>query len=156
MPQVDLAAGVRQSWSDAASLIRDAALWFIPALLPLSTALYTFSHMDIVTDNRGHDSVTPEPLRNMTGHSAEPLPAIAQPSRQALPESIAEPLPAEDDTPLGMPVTLPLEPVSTAEMLRPFSFTCPDCGFSNTYTTEAGRAQGKRAHDRHCAEKVQA
>lgn len=44
MPELALAPGVRETWSWFAQLIRDAAIWFIPALLPLSTLLYTFSH----------------------------------------------------------------------------------------------------------------
>lgn len=48
MPLLDLAPGVR-SWSALALPIRDAAIWFIPALLPLSTLLYTFSHDEEAT-----------------------------------------------------------------------------------------------------------
>ena len=44
MPALELAPGIRQTWSELASTMRDAAVWIIPALLPLSTLLYTFSH----------------------------------------------------------------------------------------------------------------
>lgn len=47
MPELALAPGVRETWSSFAQLIRDAAIWFIPALLPLSTLLYTFSHEEV-------------------------------------------------------------------------------------------------------------
>lgn len=43
MPALELAPGVRESWSESATVLRDAAVWIIPALLPLSTLLYTFS-----------------------------------------------------------------------------------------------------------------
>lgn len=43
MPALELAPGVRESWSSLATLIRDSAVWVIPALLPLSTLLYTLS-----------------------------------------------------------------------------------------------------------------
>lgn len=43
MPALALAPGVRETWSDFATVMRDAAVWVIPALLPLSTLLYTFS-----------------------------------------------------------------------------------------------------------------
>lgn len=46
MPELSLAAGVRESWGDFTALLRDAAIWIIPALLPLSTLLYTFSHQE--------------------------------------------------------------------------------------------------------------
>lgn len=43
MPQLELASGVRQTWASGATILRDAAVWIIPALLPLSTLLYTLS-----------------------------------------------------------------------------------------------------------------
>lgn len=43
MPSLALADGVRAEWSGSIAWIRDAAIWIIPALLPLSTLLYTFS-----------------------------------------------------------------------------------------------------------------
>ncbi len=44
MPVVPLAAGMRREWSDLAQLLRDGAAFILPALLPASTLLYTFSH----------------------------------------------------------------------------------------------------------------
>jgi hypothetical protein len=72
MPAMTLAAGVRAEWSDLVTLIRDSAMWFIPALLPLSTVLYTFS--------------------GRTPHKAAPLPA-EQPAPVVVVE--APPAPAE-------------------------------------------------------------
>jgi hypothetical protein len=43
MPSLALAAGVRETWAGFATVMRDSAVWIIPALLPLSTLLYTFS-----------------------------------------------------------------------------------------------------------------
>jgi hypothetical protein len=43
MPALDIAAGVSATAKATAISMRDAALWVIPALLPLSTLLYTFS-----------------------------------------------------------------------------------------------------------------
>ena len=43
MPQLELAPGISPSHRDAALWLRDMGMWFIPALLPLSTLLYTFS-----------------------------------------------------------------------------------------------------------------
>lgn len=43
MPALDLAPGIRAAWADTAQVLRDSAVWFVPALLPLSTLLYTFS-----------------------------------------------------------------------------------------------------------------
>lgn len=181
MPLVDLAAGVRESWQPAASLIRDAGVWILPAMMPLSTLLYTFSH---------GDDPTPESLRKSSGSSAESLPAAetlrnspGQPTIASVtdnryvptaalsavnlsPESepgaalaavnissTIEPLAVADDTPLGLQVALGFELAPNVNQVKPFQFICNSCGYTNTYTTDAGRAQGKRAHDRHCAEK---
>ena len=43
VPELELANGVRAEWSGMVTLIRDASIWLIPALLPLSTLLYTLS-----------------------------------------------------------------------------------------------------------------
>lgn len=43
MPLIELAAGISSIHLDAALFLRNFALWLIPALLPLSTLLYTFS-----------------------------------------------------------------------------------------------------------------
>jgi hypothetical protein len=48
MPAVKLGAGVRVEWLPFVSLVRDLAVFIIPALLPLSTMLYTSSHTTIV------------------------------------------------------------------------------------------------------------
>lgn len=51
VPELALASGVRGEWSGMVTLIRDASIWLIPALLPLSTLLYTLS-----ADNRHQDA----------------------------------------------------------------------------------------------------
>lgn len=43
MPALEIAAGVSATAKGTAISMRDAALWIVPALLPLSTLLYTFS-----------------------------------------------------------------------------------------------------------------
>jgi len=44
VPALAVSAGVRAEWIPLVTLIRDSAIFFIPALLPLSTLLYTFSY----------------------------------------------------------------------------------------------------------------
>lgn len=43
MPSLELAKGVRDLWGPVPGFMRDAAVWVIPALLPLATTLYTLS-----------------------------------------------------------------------------------------------------------------
>lgn len=77
MPNMELAKGVRETWSAFATVLRDAAIWIIPALLPLSTLLYTFS---------GHDE-QPEQLRPVViepiqVRASEPLAQLAMPLQE--------------------------------------------------------------------------
>jgi hypothetical protein len=58
MPQIPLAAGVRETWGPLVSFIRDSAVFVVPALLPLSTLLYTFS--------QEHSNPTVEPAVSST------------------------------------------------------------------------------------------
>lgn len=46
MPVMELSDGIRPDMLEFARLVRDASIWVIPMLLPLSTLLYTFSHAD--------------------------------------------------------------------------------------------------------------
>jgi hypothetical protein len=43
MPSLELAAGISDSARGTAILLRDAAIWLLPALLPISTVMYTLS-----------------------------------------------------------------------------------------------------------------
>lgn len=42
-PLLELSAGVRAEWKDGIQLLRDMIIWVLPALLPISVTLYTFS-----------------------------------------------------------------------------------------------------------------
>jgi hypothetical protein len=81
MPALELAAGISAIAQPTALSMRDAALWVIPALLPLSTLLYTFS------GGKAH-ATKAEP--KTPAEQPAPLPAIEVP---ALPAGDAEPLP---------------------------------------------------------------
>lgn len=127
MPALELAAGVRASWEDTATVLRDAAVWIIPALLPLSTLLYTFS------GEGQHRTTAP----------AAPLVVVEQPAAAPAPE-LAPALPA-------------LEPEETPQLaaaLTPDEFTavCDACGWSGDgYKTEQNATRALKTHqDRHC------
>jgi len=76
MPSLALAAGVRETWAGFATVMRDSAVWIIPALLPLSTLLYTFSG-----GAANHAQVTP-PVQPPPPEK-RPLPSV-----QIAPESV--------------------------------------------------------------------
>lgn len=46
MPALPLAPGISALHAPLATALRDFAVWLVPALLPLSTFMYTFSHAD--------------------------------------------------------------------------------------------------------------
>jgi hypothetical protein len=134
MPVVELAPGVRASWAEAASWLRDSAIWFIPALLPMSTTLYTFSHSEIISEPK---AATPPPIPVVE------IP-IAQPT-----EPNAAQIEAPDPT-----IAIPAH-VSDGSGIKSTDdgrviYRCQDCGFENTYSNPLSAANGKRAHDRHC------
>jgi hypothetical protein len=43
-PAIPIAEGVATNWLAAAETLRGLSVWIIPAMLPISTLLYTFSH----------------------------------------------------------------------------------------------------------------
>jgi hypothetical protein len=47
LPEIQLAAGIRSEWRSWILWLRDCAVIVLPALLPMSTLLYTFSHDEI-------------------------------------------------------------------------------------------------------------
>lgn len=90
MPALDLAPGVRPAWAGLALLVRDAALWIIPALLPASTLLYTFSGRQEAQHEAPAQQDAPAPSVTISAPPAEleldaplpwdELPAMAQPA----------------------------------------------------------------------------
>lgn len=129
MPALALADGVRESWSGAATLLRDAAVWIIPALLPLSTLLYTFSGKHVTGTRRypvQKRTETPAPAPAPAATDADALPA---PDPQELPQLAAE------------LQTGPGEVVAT----------CQACGWSKTYQDQTAANRGLATHQaRHC------
>jgi hypothetical protein len=129
MLQIDLSAGVRAEWSGVASLIRDSALWLIPGLLPLSTALYTFSY---------------ENPKHTTSNSAKSTESEVQPSI-----TITHDVQPAQELPPPTQQTL----LALTEPTQAYEYRCPDCGYSNTYTSAVGAKRGGFAHSRHCTGK---
>ena len=62
IPALMLSDGVRGEWHSVVLLLRDCAIWIIPALLPLSTLLYTFSSQ-AENDVRPQETTIEEPDR---------------------------------------------------------------------------------------------
>jgi hypothetical protein len=63
IPALALSNGVRAEWQPFVTLLRDMAVWVIPALLPVSVTLYTFS--------AGGAAREPQPYKNRDARRAE-------------------------------------------------------------------------------------
>jgi len=125
MPALTLAAGVRPEWSGLTGLIRDAALWAIPALLPLSTLLYTLSSSEPAS--RPTEAVLPgsEQLKPITIQTEEKsLPATIATNEQAAPG----------------------EKTTESQV----HIECEACGWHGSYSQPASARAALRAHRRHC------
>jgi len=70
MPLLELAPGVTDI--PLVTGLRDLALWFLPALLPLSTLLYTFSH-DTQTTMQTHPEAESRPFWQRLLKPADPV-----------------------------------------------------------------------------------
>lgn len=92
IPALEIGAGVSEIARGTAISLRDAALWIVPALLPLSTLLYTLS-------GKQEQVVTPvaAPITNVSP-VAPPAPAglLTLQEKSALPEPSDNPEQAEE------------------------------------------------------------
>jgi hypothetical protein len=132
MPALELAPGVRETWAGFAQLVRDAAIWFIPALLPLSTLLYTFSSAE-AAPHRAQ-------LSDVAVAATQPAIQIEKPAPLALAEGEAE---QTESKPEELVRQLP-----TGKYLA----ACPDCGkWSKSYDVETVARNGLKTHrNLHC------
>lgn len=62
IPKLPLGEGIRQDWIGFVSVMKDASIWILPALLPLSTLLYTFSHSEDHATLTEHGKKKPTPV----------------------------------------------------------------------------------------------
>ncbi|MBE7514455.1 MAG: hypothetical protein HS103_16775 [Anaerolineales bacterium] len=122
MPALELAPGVRQSWGGVATLLRDSAIWIVPALLPLSTTLYTLS-----------GGVHRERNDN------------------ALPTTPSIPVPDVTNALMVVEKVVPLEKNIQTEEADAYHVKCPCCEWHGMYQTKRNADNALRAHSRHCA-----
>jgi len=73
IPKLPLGEGIRADWIGVVTVIKDAAIWVLPALLPLATVLYTFSHSE------DHEKVTQHEKKSVVMNApvlTEPTPIM--------------------------------------------------------------------------------
>lgn len=128
MPALDIAGGVSEFHKWAVVTARDAAIWILPLLLPLSTMLYTISDGDSkehpIAPTHPEPTITIEKLKN------EQLPSNA--------ENLSE---------------FPALTSFDGEIIQEPKYlaTCEDCGWCKEYEhpQSAGRALGTHK-SKHC------
>jgi hypothetical protein len=138
MPALPLAPGVADTWKEAATTLRDAAVWIIPVLLPLSTLLYTFSGGEQRQPRlveSGYEQRQPR-LDESPAIAAATEPIQQQPQlAEVVQEREAHYLPGF--TPVS---------VENAHVA-----TCESCGWTKTYTSDENARRGLAVHQaRHC------
>ncbi|MEO0562206.1 MAG: hypothetical protein AAF125_08830 [Chloroflexota bacterium] len=133
MPALELGPGVYQEGLAArvVLLTRNAAIWFIPALLPLSTTMYTLSGGD-----------NPHVTKHDT--SAAQLVTVQRAEAHALTSSASLML----DFARTPTVTDVTEQVVADEHVA----ECDACGWKRTYNNPETARRGLAGHQQHCPE----
>jgi hypothetical protein len=110
MPLLTLSAGVRPDTLAFAQGVRDAAIWLVPALLPMATLLYTFSQAD---------------------HPQAPVPATeVEPAQAQEPTAVRSPgvKVSKPELPGNDAKLLPAGELSAAAAAAEGYLLCPYCG----------------------------
>ena len=156
IPALDLSEGVRGEWHYLVNLIRDCAIWIIPALLPLSTLLYTFSSQFV--DN---EQMPPPPKIDASVHSDLPLleaderhdtPLLEEQTHieehnYSPPESTVEDLLEAGLFPSSSKLEREITPDELLKLLpMPIVATCPKCGWTKSYADELSAKRGLAGH----------
>lgn len=155
MPALDLAGGVRGEWTGFTTLVRDAALWLIPALLPLSTLLYTLSSNQRENQPASAESaaisepvlVQSELLKPITKpDDRRELPAVTPDDESEwLNDLVNSHESAFDDYFIQQKRAAAVAAESETHTAR-----CEACGWEKEYSSAASAARGYGGHMKHC------
>ncbi len=128
VPSLPMGEGVSQNWRALATSLRDASIWIVPALLPLSTLLYTFSHTAPASNTDVMRAKSP--ANRSDTEATQEAPAIAAPKTRATAKGTQR------------------SAASTAE--HAVTVTCPDCDWTGSYKSKQAAANALNAHTAHC------
>jgi hypothetical protein len=127
MPALALGQGVNAAAVPIATGLRDAALWLIPGLLPLSVLLYTFSTATHLPSQGNTDVIS-------ANQTAADLPTHTDiEATQEAPKIAAAKVSANDQKAKGK-----------------IAVQCQDCDWHGEYTTERSATNALLAHRKHC------
>lgn len=150
IPDLGLAEGVRDEWQPIIALMRDLAIFIIPALLPASTILYTFG--------AGKSVATHEQIRIEIERAAS--------TQGLITDGVEGALGPDDSGLIGHKVSEqnPLVFEATAVASGGFMLLdndperhyieCPDCDWSGTYDTETQAKRALAGHTRACNQRI--
>lgn len=125
MPALELSEGVRGDWLGLSKLMRDSALWVVPAMMPISTMLYTVS--------ADHAEETP------IVRTIEIKPVL--PDLPDLPEVPQIPAKTEYESVQALENGL-------------FATQCSDCEWQGVYESALQARQAHNGHVRRCPQRV--
>lgn len=150
VPEIALGAGVRMEWVALVERIRDLSIWFVPALLPIATTLYTISNADkriaaqVQRDERNAARMRPtrvlvaQPIAMAPG---APVAELAQGAAQAHSAS----------GPTGGAFTNELVDAVLENADETFTGYCPACDYhTEAKPTERAAKAALAAHKRRC------
>ncbi len=118
IPTLALENGIREEWLPQVTLLRDMAIWIVPAFMPLSTALYTISQKSDVPNEL---SKVPAVQDTLPPYLSE-LPI--KPEFKELPE------PDEHDTKPYEPIVSDSGVVEDLKTSHTYNLECPDCDWT--------------------------
>lgn len=123
LPLISLGDGVNPNVIPFAIGVRDIALWLLPALLPMSTLLYTFSY----------------------GKVAKPRsPAMTIKQTMQTEVRVERPITTELQSGDVKQIVAPAKSANAS-----YDATCEVCGWTGSYSTPRGATNGLVAHNRH-------
>lgn len=125
MPSLEIAAGVSAWHHWAVVTARDAAIWILPLLLPLSTMLYTISDGDNKEQPKANEPV-------------EPIITIEKEKQLSIPENVSE--------------ISALELLANERIQEPkYIAECQSCGWHKEYESAKSAERALRTHQSmHC------
>lgn len=146
IPALDLADGVRADWSEMVTTIRDLAIFIIPALLPASTLLYTFS-------SQHHEQPQPpfDAPHDEQPHDDDDAPIESQNDVRPHEIDIVDDEQAPFDAP-ALPPQIGDEFVlsSNPKLDELHTVVCESCGWTYTHANKKSATNAKNAHTRFC------
>lgn len=149
-PLLDLGAGVSDLHTHAAYTLRDLGVWIIPALLPLSTFMYTFSQSAASADE---SSVQKMHIAPVVSEKPAASVQVERPAAPALPAQ-TEPMQSTHPQPARANPTGNYTGEASGAVQQvgdAWVFTCPRCGASKSYERESSAVKAAAAHiGRYC------